>query len=179
MFKKGTGKKYLAEFVYGGTDGAITTFAVVAGVMGASLSYAIVLILGFANLFADGLSMALSDYLSTKSQNEVVSKYVKRHHPNSVKNPRKTALVTFSSFIIVGFIPLFPFVLASLSPFAEANKFLISIILTGAAFIVIGSIRGRVTGKSMSRASIETLSIGALAALIAYFVGYFLSGLIA
>ena len=50
-------KRYLPEFVYGGIDGAVTTFAVVAGVIGASLSPAIVLILGFANLFADGFSM--------------------------------------------------------------------------------------------------------------------------
>jgi len=62
MLKKSVERKYLSEFVYGGTDGAVTTFAVVAGVMGASLSSAIVLILGFANLFADGFSMAVSDY---------------------------------------------------------------------------------------------------------------------
>lgn len=62
--------KYLKSVVYGGLDGIITTFAVVAGVAGASLSSGIVLILGFANLIADGLSMAIGDYLSTKAENE-------------------------------------------------------------------------------------------------------------
>ncbi|CAN0603373.1 unnamed protein product, partial [Ectocarpus sp. 12 AP-2014] len=49
---------YLQDWVYGGIDGAVTTFAIVAGSLGASLSAKIILILGFANLLADGLSMA-------------------------------------------------------------------------------------------------------------------------
>ncbi len=51
--------KYLSEFVYGGIDGSVTTFAVVAGAIGASFSNTVILVLGFANLFADGISMAL------------------------------------------------------------------------------------------------------------------------
>ncbi len=65
---------YLSDFVYGGLDGSVTTFAVVAGVVGASLSPSIVLILGFANLFADGFSMAVGNYLSTKSKREYIEK---------------------------------------------------------------------------------------------------------
>ena len=63
-------RTYLAEFVYGGIDGSVTTFAVVAGAAGAELSSAIVLILGFANLFADGFSMSVGAYLSNKSEAE-------------------------------------------------------------------------------------------------------------
>ncbi len=62
--------RYIKSFVYGGLDGIITTFAVVAGVAGASLSSGVVLILGFANLLADGLSMAIGDFLSTKAEND-------------------------------------------------------------------------------------------------------------
>lgn len=62
--------RYLSDMVYGASDGIVTTFAVVAGVAGASLSTAVVLILGFANLIADGLSMAIGNYLGTKSQIE-------------------------------------------------------------------------------------------------------------
>jgi VIT1/CCC1 family predicted Fe2+/Mn2+ transporter len=62
--------KYIKSVVYGGMDGIVTTFAVVAGVNGASLSAGVVLILGFANLVADGLSMSIGDYLSTKSEQE-------------------------------------------------------------------------------------------------------------
>lgn len=62
--------KYLKSIVYGGLDGIITTFAVVAGATGASFSTAVLLVLGFANLFADGISMAFGDYLSTKAERE-------------------------------------------------------------------------------------------------------------
>ena len=55
-------KEYIAEFVYGGIDGVITTFAVVAGSAGAELAVPIVLILGFANLIADGFAMSVGSY---------------------------------------------------------------------------------------------------------------------
>ena len=59
---------WLPDFVYGGIDGAVTTFAVVAGVVGAELSTPVILILGFANLLADGFSMATGKFLSDKSE---------------------------------------------------------------------------------------------------------------
>jgi vacuolar iron transporter family protein len=68
----------LEDFVYGATDGAVTTFAVVAGVIGASLSPSIVLILGFANLLADGLSMAVGNYLAAKTRIEYIEKARRR-----------------------------------------------------------------------------------------------------
>lgn len=68
----------LEDFVYGATDGAVTTFAVVAGVIGASLSPSIVLILGFANLLADGFSMAVGNYLAAKTRLEYLQKERRR-----------------------------------------------------------------------------------------------------
>lgn len=65
---------WVPDFVYGGIDGAVTTFAVVAGVHGAQLSIPIILILGFANLFADGFSMAASKYSSDKAHQEQYEK---------------------------------------------------------------------------------------------------------
>ena len=58
------------DFVYGATDGIVTTFAIVAGVEGASLQTSAVLILGVANLIADGFSMAVGNYLGTKAEHE-------------------------------------------------------------------------------------------------------------
>jgi len=64
---------WLPDFVYGGIDGAVTTFAVVAGVVGAELSTTIILILGFANLLADGFSMAVGKYSSDKAELERIA----------------------------------------------------------------------------------------------------------
>ena len=65
-------KIHFDDFIYGSIDGAVTTFAIVAGVMGASLPSGIILILGFANLFADGFSMAAANYQASKARNEFV-----------------------------------------------------------------------------------------------------------
>lgn len=61
---------YLRDWIYGGVDGSVTTFAIVTGVVGANLSPWIILVMGFANLFADGFSMAASNFLGTKSEQE-------------------------------------------------------------------------------------------------------------
>jgi VIT1/CCC1 family predicted Fe2+/Mn2+ transporter len=67
---RGLRSNYLRDWIYGGIDGAVTTFAIVAGVAGADLSASIVLILGFANLLADGFAMAASNYIGTKSERD-------------------------------------------------------------------------------------------------------------
>ena len=68
--ESGPKHNYLRDWIYGGIDGAVTTLAVVTGVAGAQLSSWIILALGFANLFADGFSMAASNYLGTKSEHD-------------------------------------------------------------------------------------------------------------
>lgn len=61
---------YLRDWVLGGIDGAITTFAIVAGVAGAGLSHGIIIILGVANLVADGISMAAGNFSGVKAEND-------------------------------------------------------------------------------------------------------------
>jgi VIT1/CCC1 family predicted Fe2+/Mn2+ transporter len=66
----GPRRSYLRDLVYGAIDGTVTTFAVVAGVRGASLEATIVVILGVANLAADGFSMAASNYLGIRADEQ-------------------------------------------------------------------------------------------------------------
>lgn len=61
-------KDYVAEIVYGGVDGVVTTFAIVAASAGAGLSSTVIFVLGFANLLADGFSMGVSSYLAKKTE---------------------------------------------------------------------------------------------------------------
>lgn len=82
---------YLKEVVYGGTDGIITTFAVVSGFAGAEKSQALaipvatVLLFGFANLFADGVSMSLGNFLSTRAEKDVY-KHAKDKENHEINN---------------------------------------------------------------------------------------------
>jgi vacuolar iron transporter family protein len=73
-------KEYISEFVYGGIDGAITTFAVVAGAEGANLGIAVVIILGLANLIADGFSMSVGNFFSTKAQRDNFDRHKAREY---------------------------------------------------------------------------------------------------
>lgn len=167
--------KYLPEFVYGGTDGAVTTFAVVSGVAGAALSPAIVLILGFANLIGDGISMAASDYLSTKSRNEL-----NENAKGFTLSPTKSAFVTFAAFCLLGFIPLLSYVLGFITGSEQIiqNQFYYSIILTMFALAIVGFMKGEVLNQNKLKSSLQTLLIGGIAAAAAFFISRFISGLV-
>lgn len=171
-------RKYLPEFVYGGIDGAVTTLAVIAGAIGASLSAGVVIILGFANLIADGFSMAVSNYLSVKSQVDL-----HRYHRDfpeykkEARHPLKTGLATFISFVVIGIIPLLSFVLALFFPALENSKFGYSILLTAVALLIVGGVKGRIVNKHPFHAAIETLIIGGIAAALAFAIGYLLQNL--
>lgn len=69
-FSQAPRQSYLRDSVYGAIDGTVTTFAVVSGVVGAGLPHRTILILGLANLVADGFSMAASNYLGTKTERD-------------------------------------------------------------------------------------------------------------
>jgi vacuolar iron transporter family protein len=79
---------YVRDWVYGGIDGTITTFAIVAGVVGAGLSPTVIIILGTANLVADGLAMAAGNYLATRAEHEEIhyAEAVERHHIETARD---------------------------------------------------------------------------------------------
>lgn len=86
--KRTTFSQYLREIVYGGNDGIVTTFAVVAGFAGAqkdlsssAVPVISVLLFGMANLFSDGLSMSLGSFLSLRADQDIYkSEKAKEHH---------------------------------------------------------------------------------------------------
>lgn len=85
---------YLKEIVYGGNDGIVTTFAVVAGFAGAqsgnvaSYSVVTVLLFGLANLFADGASMGLGNFLSLRSEQDLYKTNEAKEHHEVIHNPQ-------------------------------------------------------------------------------------------
>ncbi len=90
---------YLPDLVYGANDGIITTFAVVFGVVGASLSERVILILGFANLLADGFSMGASNYLARRSNVEI-------DEHDARTDALRHGAATIAGFVIAGLVPL-------------------------------------------------------------------------
>jgi len=173
MVKDSFAKQYVPQFVYGGIDGIVTTFAVIAGVVGAQLSLTVILILGFANLLADGFSMAVSSYLSNESKSDIDGIDTK----NLQSSASKDALATFTAFVLLGLIPLLPFMFAVLYPLAQMTTIILSAVASIVAFGLVGAGKAYVADKSISQAVTETVVIGGAAALIAFTVGYLLRGL--
>lgn len=167
---------YLGEFVYGGIDGAVTTFAVVAGATGARFDTKIILVLGFANLIADGFSMGVGSYLSSKSEQELMRK--RGESTNDEASPVINGVSTYASFILFGLVPLLIYLFNFLFDNNVANLFLISIVLTTFAFMGIGVLKSRVAETPLARAIAETVVLGAIAASLAYILGDLLERLI-
>jgi len=224
------GSNYLKDFVYGAVDGGITTFAIVSGVAGAALAPKIVVIMGLANLIADGFSMAVSNYLGSRTETQLLEKtraeeetyiniypeekkeeirrifaqkgfegdmleravqiitsdktlwvdtLLKEEYdlPASGMIPWKAATATFIAFLLIGFIPVFPFLWNFFSQYQLHNPFLWSSISTGCSFFAVGAIKSKFVSKPWYTSGLETLILGGVAAALAYLVGNFLKGI--
>ena len=144
---------------------AAVVFAVVAGVEGGALSQRAVLVVGFANLFADGLSMAVGNYLSIRS-NESVRRAMSL--PEEEASPARHALSTFLAFACAGAVPLLPYVLSA-SP-ATARP-LMAMLATFAALFGVGALRSSVTDDGWLASGLEMLGLGVAVAAVAYYAG--------
>ena len=214
----------ISDAILGGIDGCVTTFAVVAGVIGAGLSPSVALILGFANLIADGFSMAISNYESIKADNEFIQsvRASEQEHIDKIpigereeirqifetkgfsgevlesiveticadqrlwidtmlteehgvlkisRDPVKASITTFASFIVVGSVPLIPFMVPVLE---GSSQFTFSASLAAIMFFSIGALKSRVFFKPVLRSGAGTLLTGGGAAILAFLVGYLL-----
>src|SRR3989338_4033156 len=90
---------YIGDIVYGANDGIITTFAVVSGAAGAGFPATVIIVLGIANLIADGFSMGASKYLSLISEQSLAS--ARFEH----RNPFGDGFATFISFFVFFLLP--------------------------------------------------------------------------
>jgi VIT1/CCC1 family predicted Fe2+/Mn2+ transporter len=220
---------YLQDFIYGAVDGTVTTFAVVAGVQGASLDETIVIILGGANLIADGFSMAVSNFLGSRAERqrrerarreeELHIRLVPEGEREEIRqifaakgfegddlervvdvitsdpdlwadtmmseelgyastepNEYRAALATLAAFVTVGFLPLAVFAYDVVADGRVENAFAWSAVLTAVAFFVVGAMKARFVERPWWRSGLETLTVGGLAAVLAYAVGASLQG---
>jgi vacuolar iron transporter family protein len=214
----------ISDAVLGAIDGCITTFAVVSGSVGAGFPSSVAVILGFANLFADGFSMAISNYESSKAEQEFIES-IKRSEEmhideipegereeirqifrakgfngelleevvktitadkkvwldvmlseehglsKSTSKPSISAGVTFLAFVLVGAVPLIPYIV----PYLEmSQQFSISAALAGAMFFLIGMLKSFALAKPVFLSGVHTLLTGGTAAALAYFTAYIL-----
>lgn len=214
----------VSDAVLGGIDGCVTTFAIVSGAVGAGFPSSVALVLGFANLFADGFSMGVSNYESIIAQQEHVEglKRTEEEHIEKVpegereeirqifqhkgfegevleeivktisqdrrlwvdtmlaeehgmakhsSSPWRSAITTFVAFLIVGAMPLLPFLVSNLS---MQQQFLISSFIAGVMFFSIGMLKSLIFSMPIFISGLRTLLTGGTAAALAYLTGYIL-----
>jgi VIT1/CCC1 family predicted Fe2+/Mn2+ transporter len=99
----GAGSQYIGDMVLGGLDGIITTFAVVSGVAGADLGAQVLMIMGMANLLADGFSMGTGSFLSLKSEREYYKKEKEREAWEVEKFPEGEKMELFEIYCKQGY----------------------------------------------------------------------------
>lgn len=162
----------LRAAIYGANDGIITTFAVVAGVAGAGLAPAVVLIMGIANMVADGMSMGLGDFLGERAKQSY-----KQNKGEDFRDEGlwKTSVVTFLAFVAAGSLPLLPFALHFLGllpvNWLVSHVFYGAVITTIAAEFLVGALRAWATKTIWWRSGIEMAVVGGLAAGVSYLLG--------
>ena len=154
-------RHYIRELIYGANDGVITTFAVVAGVSGGGLSLPAVLIIGAANLCADGLSMGAGNYLAIRSHESVLEA---QGEPEQEASPFRHAVATFVAFVAAGTVPLLPYAL----PGVPVSRFLLSLILTLVTLFAVGASRSLIANVRWWRGGLEMLALGGAVAGVAY-----------
>ena len=159
-------RRYLPDLVFGANDGITTTFAVISAVVGASLSNRVILILGFANLLADGIAMGASNYLSRRSNVEAAQDPGRRQ-------AARHGLATMVGFISAGVVPL----AAYLIPMPDGARYPVAIALTFSSLFIVGATRALVTEARFMRSGLEMLLVGSLAAGVAYGIGALASSL--
>ena len=125
-----------------------------------------ILVLGFANLFADGISMGASNYLA------------RRWHENAAERAGRLealrhASATLIAFVLAGVVPL----IAYLAPFDSNGRFVAAVAMTAITLFAVGAARAFVTGLGAFRNGFEMLAVGSLAAVAAYAIGAFVGGL--
>lgn len=151
---------YLKDIVYGASDGIITTLVVIASVSGAALSARVVLILGFANLIADGFSMGTSNVLSIRST------LTSETRPR-LRDASRNGVAAFISFVVAGVIPLS----AYMFPVSLNIQFVLACTLATVALFAVGACRAAFSDRYWLVAGAEMLLLGTVASAVAYAIG--------
>jgi predicted membrane protein (TIGR00267 family) len=152
----------LRDFVFGYNDGSITTLAVLITLAAASLDNIIIVLGALASMFASSISLAISDYLSIKSQIDVYKNIAaNKRLPKKERTdmgdivsdfdkPMKIVSMTWASFVAAGFIALAPFMFTG---GFEALAVSISITLVG--IFLAGMMRAKYTHGNKLRSGLE------------------------
>jgi VIT1/CCC1 family predicted Fe2+/Mn2+ transporter len=162
---------WVKSCIFGGLDGLTTIIALILSGTAAGphlVSDVAMLILGIANLLADGFSMGMGDYLSSLAEGDVMK------NPCAHGLAWRNGFVMFFSFVFFGAIPLTSFL-----PFLHVTyetRLPVVVVLAVIVLFVLGSIKGRLTGQTKPlKAGCTMVMMGGAASVLSYFVSLAMS----
>jgi len=153
--------------VFGGMDGILTTFALLAAAAGTKTSHSLTLVIGISTVLADALSMAAGEYLSAKAEEELQGAAFKR--PKEEPHPMEKGLAMFVAFTLFGSMPLLGFVVTAMLARGSQYSFQLSVLITGVTLFTLGTIKTSFGAGVWWRSGMEVTVIGGAAACVAYF----------
>lgn len=151
---------YLPDVVYGANDGIVTTLVVIASVSGAAMSSTVILVLGIANLIADGFSMGVSNVLAIRSTLTAATR-------PSIRSASRNGAATFAAFVLAGLLPLSAYLL----PFTENIRLPSACLLSALGLFGFGACRALFSDRAWFIAGLEMLALGTVASVVAYAIG--------
>lgn len=154
---------YLRDMVYGASDGVTTTMAVIAGAAGAGFAPKVAIVLGLANLAADGMSMGVSNYLGLSSELEQTGGSIPE------EQPWRHGVATTLAFMTAGAVPLLVYCFRLSS---ESWRFPLASLLAAITLAGVGAARSLFLQRSALRCGMEMLAIAGGVNTAAYMLGW-------
>lgn len=156
-------QSYFKSAIFGFEDGLVSTTGIVAGIGAGSHNPHLILLGGLVNIGVEAVSMGAGEFISERGIHAMRG----NHHTDS---PGTSGLVMSVSFIVAGFIPLLPIIVA---PYPRSVFMSLAAALV--ALFCLGVVKARIVSvSSYIRSAVETLIIGGAATLIGFLVGFFL-----
>ncbi|MEX1052065.1 MAG: VIT1/CCC1 transporter family protein [Patescibacteria group bacterium] len=161
---EGRRKGFLRNSIFGAEDSLVSTVGLLSGVSFAGLSSREIIVSGVILILVEALSMGAGTYIADDSTNQLET--VKSERENQLYN----AVVMFFSYVLIGLIPLAPYLFSA----DTRTAFFYSLGATLFALFCLGLFRGFYVGQSLWKSAVKITIIGSVTAGIGVMVGYLL-----
>jgi VIT1/CCC1 family predicted Fe2+/Mn2+ transporter len=166
------GPESIREIVFGTEDGVVQNMALIAGMVGATLSSGVIVLAGSINAIAGVLAMSMGTYLSSQAERDALMAH--NGGLDAERSPVRDALVMALAYGIGAFTPLVPFMLPFLS---RSWAVWGAVVFAGVALFALGAVKAEVSEQDRIRSGVQLLLLASAAGLAGYLIGVAAQGL--
>lgn len=160
------GPESIREIVFGTEDGVVQNMALIAGMVGATLSSGVIVLAGSINAIAGVLSMSMGTYLSSQAERDALAASGEGTH--AMRSPVRDALVMALAYGVGALTPLVAFMV----PFIDRSSAMaVSVVLAGVVLFFLGVAKAEVSNQHRVRSGVQLLVLASAAGMTGYLVG--------